>query len=299
MLRGNAGHDIFHDEADRSRFFFLLQEGIARFGHRIHAYCLMSNHVHLVVQVKETALSRIMHNLSFRYTQYLNKKFQQTGHIFQGRFKALLIDAEAYLLALVRYVHLNPLRAGMAESLDDYPWSSHHAYLSRENLPWLTVEWVLSRFSEDAGRSKDHYRDFVEGGQQDGYCREFHRGTYEGRILGDDSFVEEVLAGCHEKLAEPPPLESVVEAVCALYDLRPQDLSSRRRTQLVSEARALAAYVVRETQGLELEALGRALKHDSSTLSQAARRLESRMAHDDCLVEKVMQVQKNIPVCQA
>ncbi|MDW7645311.1 MAG: transposase, partial [Desulfuromonadales bacterium] len=206
MLRGNAGQDIFHDEADRSRFFFLLQEGIARFGHRIHAYCLMSNHVHLVVQVKETALSRIMHNLSFRYTQYLNKKFQQTGHIFQGRFKALLIDAEAYLLALVRYVHRNPLRAGMVANLDDYPWSSHHAYLSRENLPLLTVDWVLSQFSDDAGRSVDHYRDFVEGGQPDGYCREFHRGTYEGRILGDDSFVEEVLAGCHEKLAEPPPL---------------------------------------------------------------------------------------------
>ncbi|MDW7646512.1 MAG: helix-turn-helix domain-containing protein, partial [Desulfuromonadales bacterium] len=258
-----------------------------------------SNHVHLVVQVKETALSRIMHNLSFRYTQYLNKKLQQTGHIFQGRFKALLIDAEAYLLTLVRYVHRNPLRAGMVANLDDYPWSSHHAYLSRENLPWLTVDWVLSQLSEDAGRSVDHYRDFVEGGQPDGYCQEFHRGTYEGRILGDNSFVEEVLAGCHEKLAEPPPLESVVEAVCALYDLRPQDLSSRRRTQLVSEARALAAYVVRETKGLELEALGRVFKHDSSTLSQAARRLESRLAHDDCLIKKLMQIQKKIPVCQA
>ncbi|MGE4578160.1 MAG: helix-turn-helix domain-containing protein [Desulfuromonadales bacterium] len=240
-----------------------------------------------------------MHNLSFRYTQYLNKKFQQTGHIFQGRFKALLIDAETYLLTLVRYVHRNPLRAGMVASLDDYPWSSHHAYLCRENLPWLTVDWVLRQFSDDVGRSIVHYRDFVEVGQPDEYCREFHRGTYEGRILGDDSFVEEVLADCKEKPTAPPPLEAVVEVVCALYDLSSQDLSSRRRTRSVSEARALAAYVVRETKGLGLEALARALKHDSSTLSQAARRLESRLAHDGCLIEKLMEIQKKIPVCQA
>jgi len=187
----------------------------------------------------------------------------------------------------------------MVASLDDYPWSSHHAYLSRENLPWLTVDWVLNQFSDESHRAIAHYRDFVEEGQPSGYRREFHRGTYEGRILGDDSFVEDVLAGCKEKLSDHPTLEAIVEAVCVLYDLRPQDLSSRRRTQHVSEARALAAYVVRETKGLELASLGRYLKHDPSTLSQAARRLESRLGHDGVLVEKVTQIQKNIPVCQA
>ncbi|MDH5561852.1 MAG: transposase, partial [Deltaproteobacteria bacterium] len=111
ILRGNGGQDIFFSKADRSRFYLLLQDGAERFSHRIHAFCLMTNHVHLAIQVGEVPLSRIMQNISFRYTGYLNRRKQRTGHVFQGRYKALLIDADSYLVELVRYIHCNPVRA--------------------------------------------------------------------------------------------------------------------------------------------------------------------------------------------
>ena len=144
ILRGNAGNAVFFDKEDRSRFFFLLQEGIERYKHRIHAYCLMTNHVHMAIQVGEVPLSRIIQNISFRYTRYMNSRKKQVGHLFQGRYKALLIDADSYLLELVRYVHNNPVRAGMVDTCEKYPWSSHKAYLGHELVPWLTMDWVLS-----------------------------------------------------------------------------------------------------------------------------------------------------------
>ena len=125
MLRGNGGNDIFFSDADRSRFLFLVQEGIARYEHRVHAFCLMGNHVHLLIQVGSVPLSKIMQNLSFRYTRYINKQKNIVGHLFQGRYKAIFVDADSYLLELTRYIHLNPIRAGLCAAAKDYEWSSY------------------------------------------------------------------------------------------------------------------------------------------------------------------------------
>jgi REP element-mobilizing transposase RayT len=110
MLRGNGGMDVFGSDDDRCRFLLLLQEGSIRFGFRLHAFCLMGNHIHLTIQVSDVPLSKIMQNLSFRYTRWFNAKNQRFGHLFQGRYKAILIDDSAYLLTLIRYIHLNPVR---------------------------------------------------------------------------------------------------------------------------------------------------------------------------------------------
>ncbi len=120
MLRGNGGQDIFFSDNDRFYFQSLVEEGVKRFEHRIHAYCWMRNHVHLAIQVGEIPLSKIIQNLSFRYTRYINKKKSQIGHLFQGRYKAILIDADSYLLELVRYIHLNPVRAKLVTNPADY-----------------------------------------------------------------------------------------------------------------------------------------------------------------------------------
>ena len=148
ILRGNSGQDIFIDKKDRSKFLFLLQEGIEKFKHRIHAYCLMTNHIHLAVQVGDIPLSRIIQNVSFRYTRYFNRRKNQVGHLFQGRYKAILIDVDSYLLKLVRYIHNNPVRAGMVKSPGQYSWSSHGAYLGRASIPWLITDWILSQFAK-------------------------------------------------------------------------------------------------------------------------------------------------------
>jgi REP element-mobilizing transposase RayT len=148
ILRGNSGQTIFFDDNDRTRFYLLIQEGVERFGHRIHAFCLMTNHVHLAIQIADISLSRILQNLSFRYTRWVNWRQGKTGHLFQGRYKAVLIDADTYLQELTRYIHLNPVRAGMVRETEKYPWSSYRAYLGLETIPWLSTDWVLSQFSK-------------------------------------------------------------------------------------------------------------------------------------------------------
>lgn len=164
ILRGNGGRPIFFSKADRSRFYLLLQEGVARYSHRVHAVCLMGNHAHLVVQVAEIPLSRIMQNLAFRYTRYLNQRKNRTGHLFQGRYKAVLIDADSYIHELIRYIHLNPVRAGMVDAAEDYFWASHRAYLGLASLAWLTTEFALLQFSRQRERAVRLFREFVNAG---------------------------------------------------------------------------------------------------------------------------------------
>jgi REP element-mobilizing transposase RayT len=122
MLRGNGGQPIFFADADRYRLYLLLQEGVERYGHRIHAFCLMSNYLHLAMQMAEVSLSKILQNLSFRYTRWVNRQQGRMGHLFQGRYKALLVDADS------------------VDEPSAYPWSGHRAYLGEEILPWLTTD---------------------------------------------------------------------------------------------------------------------------------------------------------------
>ena len=145
MLRGNRGQPIFFSDEDRCRCYLLLQEGTVRFEYRVHGFCLMDNHLHLAIQVGDIPLSKIMQNLSFRYTRWVNKHQQRLGHLFQGRYHAILVDQDSYLLELVRYIHLNPVRAKWVDRPEDYPWSSHQAYLNAEAIPWLTTDWVRNR----------------------------------------------------------------------------------------------------------------------------------------------------------
>jgi REP element-mobilizing transposase RayT len=141
IMRGNAGDPIFFEDRDRYRLYLILQHAVEKFGCRIHAFCFMTNHLHLVMQAGDIPLSRIMQNISLRYTKWIHFTRSRSGHLFQGRYKAILLDADEYLLELVRYVHLNPVRAGMNATPEEHPWSGHHAYLGTMVLPWLTTDW--------------------------------------------------------------------------------------------------------------------------------------------------------------
>jgi len=131
MLRGNAGQPIFADDTDRQRLCELLADGVERFDHRIHAYCLMGNHLHLAIEVGQVSLSREVQNLAFRYTHSFNHRERRTGHLFQGRFRSLLVDRDSYLLELVRYIHCNPMRSGLVRSPEAWTWSGHRTYLGQ------------------------------------------------------------------------------------------------------------------------------------------------------------------------
>jgi putative transposase len=128
----------------------------------------MTNHVHLEIQVGNISLSKIMQNVSQRYTQWFNWRHKKTGHVFQGRYKAVMVDADEYLLELAAYIHLNPVRAGITEHPEDYVWSSHRAYLGRESLAWLETGSILSQFSINAIDARVQFATFVDKRMKDG-----------------------------------------------------------------------------------------------------------------------------------
>jgi len=273
MVRGNSGQKIFSDDEDRYRFYLFLQEGVEKFGHRLHAFCLMNNHVHLAIQVGENPLSRIMQNLCFRYTQWVNSRQRRVGHLFQGRYKAIVVDADAYLAELVRYIHLNPVRAKIVKTPDDYLWSGHRGYIGHVKLPWLTTEWVLSQFSQRLKTARAKYHNFIKEGKGEGHRKEFHCGTSEGRILGDDTFIEEAMEKAEQAERKPAGIGEIIEKVVKLYGLTEKEIVAAGKQRYPSEARAMIAYLVREHRGSSLTDLSRRMKRDISSLSHAADRI--------------------------
>lgn len=161
MLRGNAQGDVFFDDGDRARFSWLLEECCKRYQCKVYAFCYMSNHVHLIIKVIDIPLSKLMHNVTFRYTNWINKKLKRVGHLFQGRYKAKLILDDPYLLTVVRYIHLNPVAANIIKDPSHTYWSSHCDYLGAEIHPWVETEFVLEIFSDNKAKAIEAYKKFI------------------------------------------------------------------------------------------------------------------------------------------
>ncbi len=290
ILRGNGGQDIFFSEQDRRFFYGLIAEGCRRFGYRVHGFCLMSNHVHLIAQVGATSLARPMQNLCFRYGRWINRRRGRAGHVFQGRYRALLVEADSYLLELVRYVHLNPVRAALVATAEDYPWSGHRAYLGLENLPWLTTDWVLSHFDRREAGARARYRAFVRAGVRAGSAAgtrdEFHLGTDDSRVLGSARFLESVL-GPPARPAKAPSLGAIVDRVCGRYGLGAGALAGPGRRRLGSEARGVIGYLARESAAASLSEVARRFNRDITTMSRAVRRVEELAARDDAFARRL------------
>ena len=191
------------------------------------------------------------------------------------------------MLELVRYIHLNPVRAGLVATPEAYPWSGHRAYMGEALTPWLTTQWVLSHLASQKAKARRLYQRFVQAGIGEGHREEFHRGSHEGRALGDDRFIEDALQKGGERLAQPVSVDEVIAAVLPLYRLTEADLSAAGKDRVASQARALAAWVVREVPGITLVELAERLHRDAVSLSNAARRLAVRLDDDQSLKTKV------------
>jgi REP element-mobilizing transposase RayT len=207
--RGNARQDIFLVDPDRELFLQTLADTVQRFGWICHAYCLMTNHYHLLVETPEANLSRGMRHLNGVYTQAFNRRHMRTGHVLQGRFKAIVVERESHLLELARYVVLNPVRAKMIRSAKDWPWSSYRATAALVDAPpFLTTDWILEQFQRDPRRATSAYRRYVKEGRDVDAWTELRGGI----LLGGDDFVAELkpLLADHEAARELPRRERLV-----------------------------------------------------------------------------------------
>lgn len=277
MLRGNGGQAVFFADRDRYHLYLLVQEGIERYGHRIHAFCCMSNHIHFAIQVADVPLAKIMQNLSFRYTRWINQTKRRAGHLFQGRYKSILVDADSYLLELVRYIHLNPVRAKLVKRPEHYRWSGHRAYVGREDLPWLTTQWVLGQFAKRVGTARQRYAQFVREGVGEGYRAEFHRGAKDTRVLGDDKFLNRVLDKPDVPVRrQPSPLSAIMKHVARNYATSERELYGPSRARKLAEARGVVAWLATQEGSATLKAVADQLNRDPSAMTYALRRVSEK-----------------------
>ena len=188
--RGNRREDIFVDDADRLIWLDVFEQVCSRFNWRCHAWCLMDNHYHIVIETIEATLSQGMRQLNGVYTQKSNQTHNRVGHVFQGRYKAILVQKDSHLLELARYVVLNPIRARMVKEIDDWAWSSYPAMIGK-GVPhqWLETDWLLNHFGESYQTAREQYINFVrEGIGLPPIWQALKHQVY----LGDDDFMEKI-----------------------------------------------------------------------------------------------------------
>lgn len=160
MLRGNRKQAIFHEPRDRSLFARFVSESLVKYGARCHAYCWMTNHVHLLIQVGDVPLSTVVHYVASCYAHAFNRKYELVGHLFQGRYPYEHVANDAYLMTVARYIHLNPVKAYAVDRPDNYPWSSFRAYCGQEHPGFLTTRLVLSAFSSSSENATEAFARF-------------------------------------------------------------------------------------------------------------------------------------------
>jgi REP element-mobilizing transposase RayT len=239
--RGDRREDIYRDDEDREAWLAVLSQVCERFNWVVHAWCQMTNHYHVLVETVDGNLSRGMRQLNGVYTQRFNRRHGEVGHLYQGRYKAILVQKESYLLELTRYVVLNPLRAGMVEKLEEWPWSSYTAVIGINEAPeWLDTDWLLNQFGRNRSRAISAYRRFVMEGK--GIPSPLKQ-TRHQLLLGDDNFVAQ-----HKKEQKPESLRDVSKAQRRVFSLALDEYRQHyeKREEAMAKAYSSGSYTMKE-----------------------------------------------------
>ncbi len=282
MVRGNQGQRIFRDDQDRSQYIGRLKNCKKAYSFRPYAFVLMVNHVHLLMETGWVPLSRIMQRLSSSYTQYFNRRHRLKGHLFQGRYRAILCDKDTYLLELSRYLHLNPVRVKAVSDPGKYRWSSYGAYLGKgREQDWVETKKVLAYFGRKEGKARRGYRRFVLEGIEQGYRGEYYE-VIESRILGGREFVEEVKgrAGEKEKVLLKIKPEAFLKRVCGILGKKVREVVGSGKDRDRVRARELLSYLGRTYTELEVKSIAEVMKVDPTCVSRSVARVEARVGND-------------------
>jgi putative transposase len=280
MLRGNGGQDIFKDDADRTRFCLLLQYAKEKHQFNIHGFCLMSNHVHFIIQPLNSNLTSGMHSLAFRYAQHFNRKYKRRGYLYQGRYKAVMVQSGTYLLRLIRYVHLNPVRAGIVRKPEEYIWSSQSSYIKGKEYTWLDQTLVIDAFGGVERLFRYTQMDDDKAREEAIEIRKsFQRGAY-----GDEKFLEEwcpilregeVGENSEQRDSNEVSIECIVEIVCGRFEVNIEDVRSDKRTKSLVQARTVMASLTHRLDAGTMTSLGKYIFRDGTSLAKLARKIES------------------------
>ena len=275
MNRGGNYRRIFCDQKDYNLFLIVLNESCRLFNAFLSSYCLMPNHYHLLLHTPEGNLSRVMRHLNGVYTQRYNKKHKRDGHLFRGRYKAVLVQGEKYLTGVVKYIHNNPVKARLVKNIKDYKWSSHNIYLKgKSKEKWLDVEPVLMNFSNKRGQAVNLYKEFMDE-KIDTEISKFYSKKYQSSILGEESFVEWIKK--HYIYSDKKPnieikekrriqgegmVKRINSEVCGFFGIKEESLyKSRRGGENIP--RLMAILLTRELSGFPFPFIAKLYKINS------------------------------------
>jgi REP element-mobilizing transposase RayT len=297
IARGNNRQTIFQSDDDHHKFLSLLAEQKAKLPFYLYSYCLMSNHFHLALERQAEPVGRIMQRVLTGYSQYYNRKYRKVGHVFQGRYKAILCQSDMYLGELVRYIHLNPVRAKMVRKAEKYPWSSQRAYLGIEPSAVVDVDPVLRLFGARKAKARANFGAFVAAGARLGRQEQFYS-TSEGCILGSDEFVDATIHRVWQRdrkarrKAEVGIFDAdrLLTAVESVLDIDRDEFLGR--TKLAASVQAKEALIVAGRElGATMRTLSQVVRLDDSTVSRrydAARKRSAENAQLQKTIAKVI-----------
>jgi putative transposase len=301
IVRGIEKRPIFVDEQDRSNFLKRLSALLSETGTDCFAWALMDNHVHLLLRPRKTTLGQFMRRLLTGYAVVFNLRHQRSGHLFQNRYKSIVCDQDAYLLELIRYIHLNPVRAGTVnslEELDDYPWCGHAHLLKGEWFHPVLRDEILAHFSSRRSVALKNYRDFLSAGLTAEEPANLNGGgkrrtlaldpaldkdeNFDDRILGGGAFVRQLLEEDEflEKTRSRMDLDTIIEKVSQLFDLDPNFVALTNKERRIAQAKALICYLALRRFGHKGIEIAERLGLTPSGVSVAAKRGE-RLFHED------------------
>ena len=310
IIRGIERKKIFLDDQDRQSFLDRFSHLLEQTGTDCLAWSLLDNHAHFLLRTGQTSsLARFMRRLLTGHATTFNLRHRRSGHLFQNRYKSIVCEEEPYLLELVRYIHLNPLRAGLVPDMNvlgRYPWCGHSVLLGKRSLRGQVTEEVLQLFSNRLSRARQLYRQFVADGQAQGQRDELvggglirssrlagvggeeGEGVFDQRVLGGGDFVGQVLQRAEQvpAVANLSP-EELLQRVANLFDLPEELLRQRKRSRPVAEARSVLCYFAVREMGMSGEMVGRMLNISRAAVSFAAGRGEVLVSKDPTLREKI------------
>ena len=295
IARGNGGQKVFREDEDYRLYLKFLQEYKKRFGFYVYGYALMPTHVHLLIETGETALSKVMQSLQFRYTRNINIRYRTWGHLFQGRYKAILCQKDVYFLELSAYLHLNPVRAGLVEDPSKYPWSSYPSYMGQEKGDLVDRDFLFSQFSVKRSVARREYEQFVKSRMGQGHRDDFYK-LKDQRFLGPDEFVDDV----HHRVKEEPslvyelPIEEIVSAVEYTLGIAKYIFYSFTRSRQGAWGRAVVAFLGKKWGGYQLKRFAEHFKRDPVVMSKGVRGVEKKLAEDKAFARSVERMEKNL-----
>lgn len=307
MVRGINKSSIFEDDIDRQKFLARLGDTIGEAKCSIYAWALMTNHVHLLFKSGGKGISAVMRKVLTWYAIYYNRRHKRTGHLFENRYKSILCDEDNYLLALIRYIHLNPVRAGMVktmEELDRYPWSGHSAVMNKKECLWMDTEYVLLQFNDTKRKARNAYWQFVHEGigmgrkpeltggglvrslggwsQVQSTQRKGQKTEYDERILGSGDFVTSIFKEAEEKQVRQFKIKrsgltitGIIEKECKTARISEKELKNGGKRMIVRIVREKIARRGVEELGLTSAEIARNLGVCTSTVTRALVRSEN------------------------